>query len=127
MDSATNQFFFNLADNSSNLDNQNGGFTTFGTISNPSGLTVMNAIAGLDRVVLKNPLTGDGVGPVTQATDLTTTPVVNKAALTGSTEDIDQNTPPDTGFVVTGGFDAKSQLVIMTRVALLDKVIPVPA
>ncbi len=28
-DSATNQFFFNLNDNSANLDNQNGGFTVF--------------------------------------------------------------------------------------------------
>ena len=28
-DSATNQWFFNLADNSTNLDNQNGGFTVF--------------------------------------------------------------------------------------------------
>lgn len=30
--SATNQFFFNLANNSSNLDNQNGGFTVFGQL-----------------------------------------------------------------------------------------------
>ena len=31
-DSATSAFFFNLADNSTNLDNQNGGFTVFGRI-----------------------------------------------------------------------------------------------
>jgi len=31
-DSAHNAFFFNLADNSANLDNQNGGFTVFGRI-----------------------------------------------------------------------------------------------
>jgi cyclophilin family peptidyl-prolyl cis-trans isomerase len=30
--SATNEFFFNLADNSGNLDNQNGGFTAFGEV-----------------------------------------------------------------------------------------------
>jgi cyclophilin family peptidyl-prolyl cis-trans isomerase len=30
--SATSQFFFNLGDNSSNLDNQNGGFTVFGEL-----------------------------------------------------------------------------------------------
>src|SRR5208283_4301353 len=30
--SATSAFFFNLADNSANLDNQNGGFTVFGRI-----------------------------------------------------------------------------------------------
>lgn len=31
-DTATSQFFFNLADNSTNLDNQNGGFTVFGEV-----------------------------------------------------------------------------------------------
>ncbi len=31
-DSATNQFFFNLNDNSANLDNQNGGFTVFASV-----------------------------------------------------------------------------------------------
>lgn len=31
-DSATSQFFFNLANNASNLDNQNGGFTVFGKV-----------------------------------------------------------------------------------------------
>ncbi|MCW8870565.1 MAG: peptidylprolyl isomerase [Proteobacteria bacterium] len=30
--SATNNFYFNLADNSTNLDNQNGGFTVFGKV-----------------------------------------------------------------------------------------------
>jgi peptidyl-prolyl cis-trans isomerase A (cyclophilin A) len=32
MNSATNQWFFNLGDNSSNLDRQNGGFTVFGQV-----------------------------------------------------------------------------------------------
>ena len=43
--SATNQWFFNLAANGSNLDNQNGGFTVFGHIANNSGLAVMDNIA----------------------------------------------------------------------------------
>lgn len=42
---ATNQWFFNLADNSRNLDSQNGGFTVFGRIVN--GLSVMDRIAAL--------------------------------------------------------------------------------
>lgn len=42
--SATTNFFFNLADNSSNLDNQNSGFTVFGRVGNGS-LSVMNALA----------------------------------------------------------------------------------
>ncbi|HEX3717732.1 MAG TPA: peptidylprolyl isomerase [Verrucomicrobiae bacterium] len=39
-DSAANTFFFNLADNSTNLDNQNGGFTVFGRIL--SGTNVLD-------------------------------------------------------------------------------------
>lgn len=43
--SATNQFFFNLGDNSANLDNQNGGFTVFARVRNAEGLAVMDALA----------------------------------------------------------------------------------
>ena len=42
--SATNQWFFNLANNGSNLDAQNSGFTVFGHITNAAGLKVMNTI-----------------------------------------------------------------------------------
>jgi len=48
--SATSEWFFNLGDNSENLDEQNGGFTVFGEISFQSGLDVMDAIAGLETV-----------------------------------------------------------------------------
>lgn len=77
--SATNEFFFNLADNSgvgagpggtnypSGLDFQNGGYTTFGTVTG-SGMSVIDAIAGLPIVNLslanpafgEFPLAGDG-------------------------------------------------------------------
>jgi cyclophilin family peptidyl-prolyl cis-trans isomerase len=43
--SATSQFFFNLADNSSNLDSQNGGFTVFGKIVGASDQQVLNTLA----------------------------------------------------------------------------------
>ncbi|MGK7954864.1 MAG: peptidylprolyl isomerase [Crocosphaera sp.] len=46
-DSATNQWFFNLADNSTNLDNQNGGFTVFGEVLSNNDLAVIDAIAGV--------------------------------------------------------------------------------
>ncbi len=43
--SATDQFFFNLADNSSNLDHQNGGFTVFGKILGPADQAILNQLA----------------------------------------------------------------------------------
>ena len=45
--SATNQWFFNLVDNSSNLNNQNGGFTVFGQALGASDLTTIDAIAAV--------------------------------------------------------------------------------
>lgn len=53
--SATNEWFFNLANNSANLDNQNGGFTVFGRIT--SGLSVIDDIAALDIVSAGEPFT----------------------------------------------------------------------
>ncbi len=47
--SATDQFFVNLADNSSNLDNQNGGFTAFARVAG-NGVSVADTIAGLPTV-----------------------------------------------------------------------------
>lgn len=45
-DSATSQWFINLADNSSNLDNQNGGFTVFARVVG-DGMDVADAISEL--------------------------------------------------------------------------------
>ena len=42
--SATSQWFINLSDNSSNLDNQNSGFTVFGQVTD-AGMVVMDSIA----------------------------------------------------------------------------------
>ena len=47
--SATDQFFFNLGNNSANLDAQNGGFTVFGQVT-PDTLPVVQAIAGLQTI-----------------------------------------------------------------------------
>jgi cyclophilin family peptidyl-prolyl cis-trans isomerase len=48
--SATSQWFFNLGDNRANLDNQNGGFTAFGRITDNAGLKVMEKLAKRERV-----------------------------------------------------------------------------
>lgn len=50
INSATSQWFFNLADNSANLDNQNGGFTVFGRVVGAAGQAVVDNIAALDRI-----------------------------------------------------------------------------
>jgi cyclophilin family peptidyl-prolyl cis-trans isomerase len=43
--SATSQWFINLANNAANLDGQNGGFTVFGEVT--AGMDVVDTIAGL--------------------------------------------------------------------------------
>lgn len=49
--SATSQWFVNLADNRSNLDAQNGGFTVFGQVIG-DGMSVVDAIAALPTFTL---------------------------------------------------------------------------
>lgn len=46
--SATNQFFVNFGDNSSNLDNQNGGFTVFARVLDLSVVDTLEAIPSRD-------------------------------------------------------------------------------
>ncbi len=47
-DSATNQWFINLSDNSANLDAQNGGFTVFGQVTG-DGMAIIDQIANLNK------------------------------------------------------------------------------
>jgi cyclophilin family peptidyl-prolyl cis-trans isomerase len=47
--SATNQWFFNLANNAANLDNQNGGFTVFGQVLSATDLAPLDAIAAVPQ------------------------------------------------------------------------------
>lgn len=52
--SATNQWFINLTDNSTNLDVQNGGFSVFGQVTG-IGMEVVDAIAALPTLRLPDP------------------------------------------------------------------------
>ena len=54
--SATNQWFFNLSDNSANLDKQNGGFTVFGQVTG-NGMAIVDAMAALGRFNMGNAFT----------------------------------------------------------------------
>lgn len=54
--SATSQWFFNISDNSSNLDNQNGGFTVFGEVIG-DGMNVVDEIASLETFRFAAPFT----------------------------------------------------------------------
>ena len=67
--SATNQWFFNLANNSKNLDNQNGGFTVFGKVTDET-MPVVDAMAALPIV---NANGANGSGPFSNL-PLVTTP-----------------------------------------------------
>lgn len=65
--SATNQFFFNLANNSANLDAQNGGFTAFARVLG-NGMTVVDAMAALPRFNFGSPFDEiPATGATTQA------------------------------------------------------------
>lgn len=64
-DSATNQWFFSVDDNSANLDNQNGGFTVFGRVVG-DGMTVVDSINNLPRFNLGGAFTNYPVTDVDQ-------------------------------------------------------------
>ena len=99
--SATNQWFFNLADNRAILDNQNGGFTVFGQITNPAGLAVMDKIAALKTFNLE---------PSNKNTPFTDTPLTN-------------NGDPA---IARGSLDPQQDLVLVKRIATLMTVAPLP-
>ncbi len=81
----------------------------------------MQNIANLDTADLFNPATGDGVGVNTQTVDQSSVPVTNAAALQTTVEQIDQQ--GDTAPIVTGGFSANAQVVVIRRTAVLDKIV----
>jgi Peptidyl-prolyl cis-trans isomerase (rotamase) - cyclophilin family len=66
--SATSEWFFNVSDNSANLDNQNGGFTAFGQVTE-EGMAIVDQINKLSVINL-GAQTAFGALPLRNYTDL---------------------------------------------------------
>jgi cyclophilin family peptidyl-prolyl cis-trans isomerase len=81
--SATNQWFFSLADNSGNLDNQNGGFTAFGRVLG-SGMTAVDALAAVPRFGYSSPFDTVPLRDVPGANPSTDPSFTNAAVDTGT-------------------------------------------
>lgn len=119
-DTATNQFFFNLGDNSANLDAQNGGFTVFGQVQG-TGMDVIDQLAALpnatDRKILSADVVQDMTYTVTSSDPSQVTPSVNaqgilslnfasatsQATITVTGTDLSNNTVQTT-FAAAAGF-----------------------
>jgi len=134
--SATNQWFINLANNAANLDGQNGGFAVFGEVT--TGMDVVDAIAALPRydfgsaftdLPLQNysatdftnnvPVDNTHLVIVTAVTVTDTT--VNSAAGLNPTPTTRNTTPPGTG---GGGGGGGGSLALLSLLGLLGFAAP---
>jgi cyclophilin family peptidyl-prolyl cis-trans isomerase len=86
--SATNQWFFNLADNSANLDSQNGGFTVFGRVLG-SGMAAVDEMAKVPRFAYASPFDTVPLRNVPGANP-STNPLFTNAAVDTTTLTADQ-------------------------------------
>ncbi len=109
--SATNQWFLNLANNASNLDAQNGGFTVFGEITSAT-MTVVDDIAALDTFAFASPfgelpLQNYTADDYTNAVDVDNTHLIIVTAITVIDTTVDSaaglNPTPTTNTGSTGG------------------------
>lgn len=77
VNSATNQWFFNLSNNNvSNLDKQNGGFTVFGQVTG-NGMAIVDAIAALNRFNMGSPFDSIPLRNYTTTDNKNNVPVTN--------------------------------------------------
>jgi peptidyl-prolyl cis-trans isomerase A (cyclophilin A) len=117
--SATNQWFFNLANNSANLDVQNGGFTVFGEVVG-NGMDIIDAIAALPTydfggaltsmplrnyttVDFTNSVPPDGTHFVTISAIVVSDPTVDSAAGLNPPPNTLINAPPPPAPAPSGG------------------------
>jgi len=96
-DSATSQWFINLADNSANLDNTNGGFTVFGRVVG-NGMAVADAISQLQVIDAQGPFAELPVINYVEGRFLTEANLV----MTDVTTDA---VPPPSSFVMNAGLN----------------------
>jgi len=123
--SATNQFFLNLGDNSA-LDSPSrpdGGFTVFAVVSGDTSLANMDAIAAKPVAALQNQAAATPAGVLqdadTSGTGLTDVPVNDLDAVSGVEN---ANVGADgTRELVQGDFQPADDLVVIYRVALRTK------
>jgi uncharacterized protein (TIGR03437 family) len=105
--SATNQWFFNLANNASNLDFQNGGFTVFARVANTASLNVMDRLAGVAIYNLGSPF--DSI-PLVSYSGSGTPAATNYLTITGF-EQLGDLTPPPAvfggGVISASGFGGR--------------------
>ena len=106
--SATDQFFFNLGDNSANLDAQNGGFTVFGQVTDATwdvvqriaGLQTENAGSPFDSLPVQGTVANNTVAPsnlvtIQESTVTTTPPPSGAVAFTDTVTGISGTTAGD--------------------------------
>jgi peptidyl-prolyl cis-trans isomerase A (cyclophilin A) len=94
--SATSQWFVNLADNGSNLDNQNGGFTVFGRVLG-DGMAVVDSIARLPRFNLNLTVSDAPLINFTGLPLLTANLVSIEMAVAAPASDFQNSYVPETG------------------------------
>lgn len=97
-DSATSQWFINLADNSDNLDNQNGGFTVFARVTG-NGMAVADAISQLEIIDAQGAFTDMPVIDYVAGKFITTDNLVMTAVST------DAVAPAPDNFVMNAGLN----------------------
>lgn len=109
-DSATNQFFFNLADNSANLDAQNGGFTAFARVLG-TGMTVVDAMAALPRFDFGSPFDELPAKDATTQAAVDRSKLVNISSVSRSNELVFTATSSNTG-VATASVGPNGNLTV---------------